>query len=79
MKGKKDKFDEINENLASEMQKKMNVVFDKVFAKVEKYIENADPKELSKEILAKKAEGENSKAFCGIMCETCTIAKSTEK
>ncbi len=75
---KKDKLDEINEKLAGDLVERMNKLFDMAFEKAENYIKSADPQELAKKLMPQGAEKE-PKAFCGIMCESCTIAKSAEK
>lgn len=75
---KKDKLDEINEKLAGDLVERMNKLFDMAFEKAENYIKSADSQELAQKLIPQGAKKE-PEAFCGIMCESCTIAKSAEK
>ena len=75
---KKDELDLINERMAEDLQKRMNDLFDKIFEKANEYVKNANPEELAKKLTLEGAH-KGAKAFCGIMCESCTIAKSAEK
>lgn len=75
---KKDELDVINEKMAENLQKRMDVLFDKIFEKASDYVKNTDPKDLTKNLTLENI-GKEPKAFCGVMCESCTIAKSAEK